>query len=209
VSSIVIVPGRHPGREARSDAFCRLRLGGLRVESTPESGNLFPSSEARSAMQPPDALRVSDAAVVARYLQVRSLLHDRHLALVERLVLDRYEVHPTRRMPATLSSCVRTGFLRPGEGELWPVVFLTTVDVSLGLCVELSPETVAGLGTTLNGPRKVRHRGWEDWWGWEKPIGQIRPGFFDLAADAQEEAIVAWYTEGLEWLAGAGLLQRR
>jgi hypothetical protein len=160
-------------------------------------------------MQTPDALRASDAAVVARYLLVRSLVHDRYLALVERLVLDRYLVHATRRLAATLTGCVRTGFQRPGEGELWPVVFLTTVDVSLGLCVELSVERVAGLGTTLNGPRRIRHRGWEDWWGWEKPIGQARPGFFDLGVEAQEEAVVAWYGEGLEWLASAGLLHRR
>src|SRR5258708_503474 len=112
-----------------------------------------------AAMQSSDALRVSDAAVVARYLQLRSLLHDRHLTLVERLILDRYLVHPTRRLPSTLVSNVRTGFIRPGEGELWPVVFLTTVDISVGLCVELPAERVAGLGTTLNGPRRIRQRG--------------------------------------------------
>jgi hypothetical protein len=160
-------------------------------------------------MQSPDALRASDAAVVARYLQLRSLLHDRFLARVERLVLDRYLVHPTRRMPSTLVCNVRTGFLRPGEGELWPAVFLTTVDISLGLCFELPADRVANLGTMLNGPHRLRQRGWEDWWGWERSIGQVRPGFFDLDADLQEEAVVAWYAEGLEWLAGAGLLRKR
>jgi hypothetical protein len=156
-----------------------------------------------------DSLRASDPAVVARYLQLRSLLHDRHLARVERLVLERYLVHSARRIPPTLLCNLRAGFVRPGEGELWPVVFLSTIDISLGLCVELSAERVANLGTTLNGPRRIRQRGWEDWWGWEKPIGAVRPAFFDLDDALQEEAIIAWYSEGLEWLAGAGLLTRR
>ncbi len=160
-------------------------------------------------MSSSDTMRASDAAVVARYLQLRSTLHDRHLTRVERLVQERYLVHPSRRLPSTLLCNVRTGFVRPGEGELWPVVFLTTVDISLGLCVELSAERVANLGTTLGGPRRIRQRGWEDWWGWEKSIGAVRPGFFDLDAARQEEAVVAWFAEGLEWLAGAGLLARR
>jgi hypothetical protein len=160
-------------------------------------------------MSSADVLRASDAAVVARYLQLRSLLHDRHLARVERLILDRYLVHSSRRLHSTLLYDVRAGFVRPGEGELWPVVFLSTVDISLGLCVELSPERVANLGTTLNGPRRSRHRGWEDWWGWEKPLGQLRADFFDLDPGLQEEAVVAWYSQCLEWLAGAGLLARR
>jgi hypothetical protein len=156
-----------------------------------------------------DTLHASDAAVVARYLQLRSLLHDRHLARVERLVLERYQVEPTRRAHSTLVTHLRAGFERPGEGELWPVVFLTTVDISLALCVELSPERVAALGTTVNGPTRVRHRGWEDWWGWERPLGQVHPDFYRLTPEQQEEAIAAWYAEGLEWLAGNGLLRRK
>jgi hypothetical protein len=160
-------------------------------------------------MQSSDSLRASDPAVVARYLQLRSLLHDRHLARVERLILDRYFVQPTRRLHSTLLTDFRSGFIRPGEGELWPVIFLSTIDIYLGVCVELSAERVAGLGTTLNGPRRIKQRGWEDWWGWEKPIGQLRPGFFDLDANLQEDAVVSWYSECLDWLVGAGLLKVR
>jgi hypothetical protein len=159
-------------------------------------------------MQSPDALRASDAAVVARYLQVRSILHA-HLGRVERLVLGRYDVHPTHRLPSTLLALLRTGFIRPNEGELWPVVFLTTVDVTVALCVELSPQRVAELGTTLNGPRRIRQRGWEDWWGWETSLDQLRADFHDLDPASQEEALVAWYSQGLEWLATGGLLLRR
>ncbi len=159
-------------------------------------------------MQSPDALRASDPAVVARYLQVRSILHT-HLGRLERLVLGRYDVHATHRLPSTLLALVGTGFIRPNEGELWPVAFLTTVDVTLALCVELSPERVAGLGTTLNGPRRIRQRGWEDWWGWETSLGQLRPDFFDLDPTGQADALVAWYAQGLEWLAAGGLLVRR
>jgi hypothetical protein len=81
--------------------------------------------------------------------------------------------------------------------------------VYLALCVELSPERVAELGTTLNGPRRIRQRGWDEWWGWEKPIGQVHDGFFDLEPGQQEEAVLAWYGESLEWLAREGLLKRR
>jgi hypothetical protein len=160
-------------------------------------------------MQPPEALRLADAAVVARYLLVRSVIHDRHLARVERLVLERYLVEPSRRVHPTLLAHVRAGFERPDEGELWPVAFLTAVDVSLALCVELSTERVAELGTTVNGPQRLRHRGWEDWWGWETALGALRPDFFDLGPAEQEDAIAAWYGEHLEWLTGAGLLARR
>jgi hypothetical protein len=160
-------------------------------------------------MQTSEALRASDSAVVARYLQLRSAFHDRHLARVERLVQERYRVQPSRRVAPTLVAHVRSGFLRPGEGELWPVVFLTTVDISLALCVELSPERVAGLGTMLNGPQRLRHRHWEDWWGWERALGSLHPDFFDLPAAMQEDAIVGWYAECLEWLAGSGLLLRQ
>jgi hypothetical protein len=156
-----------------------------------------------------EAVRASDPAVVARYLQLRSLVHDRHLAPVERLIHERYLVQPTHRLPPTLVAHVHLGFLRPGEGELWPVVFMNTVDVTLGLCVELSPDRVADLGTTLNGPRRIRQRHWEGWWGWECPLGQLRDNFFELPAAAQEEAVTAWYAEHLEWLAHNGLLRRR
>jgi hypothetical protein len=156
-----------------------------------------------------DSVRASDAAVVARYLQLRTLLHDRHLARVDRLILDRYVVQATKRIHPTLPFHVRTGFVRPGEGELWPVVFMTTVDITLALCVELSGDRVAGLGTMINGPQRIRHRGWEDWWGWERPLGQLRPGFFDLDGQQQEDLFVAWYAEGLDWLAGSGLLRRK
>src|SRR5947199_5947462 len=131
-------------------------------------------------MASPDTLRAADAAAVARYLQVRGLLHDRHLARVERLVLERYHVQPTRRLHSSFAAHVRGGFVRPGEGELWPVAFTTTVEISVALCVELSAERVADLGTTLNGPHHVRHRHWEGWWGWEKPLAQLAPDFFDL-----------------------------
>src|SRR5262245_8392632 len=156
-------------------------------------------------MSSPDVLRSADAAAVARYLQVRGLLHDRHLARVERLIVERYHVQPTRRLHSSFAAHVRCGFVRPGEGELWPVAFTTTVE----LCVELSAERVAELGTTLDGPRRIRHRSWEDWWGWEVPLAQITAGFFDLDAAAQEEAIAAWFAERLEWLARGGLMRRR
>jgi hypothetical protein len=157
-------------------------------------------------MDPTEALKASDAAVVARFLQVRAVFHDRHLARVERLIQERYLVQPSRRLHSTLIAHVRGGFVRPGEGELWPVVFLTVVDISLALCVELSEERVAGLGTMLNGPHRLRHRTWEDWWGWEKPLGTLHPDFFDWSVQQQEDAVVAWYQECLDWLANGGLL---
>jgi hypothetical protein len=157
-----------------------------------------------------DALRASDAVAVARYLQVRALFHDRHLPRVEQLIQARYMVAPASRpLPATLVCDLRNGFMRPGEGDLWPVVFLTTVDISLALCVELSAERVASLGTTVNGPQRIRHRGWEDWWGWERPLGQIRSDFYELPLTLQDEAIVGWYAEHLEWLVSGGLLRRK
>jgi hypothetical protein len=159
-------------------------------------------------MQTSEALRAADSAVVARYLQVRSIFHDRHLARVERIIQERFLVQPTRRIPATLVAQVRGGYVRPGEGELWPVVFQTPVDISLALCVQLSGERVAALGTTLNGPRRQRHRGWEDWWGWEQPLAALHPTFFDMTALQQEDLFAAWFDEGLEWLANAGLLRR-
>jgi hypothetical protein len=147
--------------------------------------------------------------VAARYLQLRSAFHDRHLARVERLILERYLVEPTKRIHPTLVAQVRSGFVRPGEGELWPVVFLSTVDITVALGVQLSPERVAGLGTTINGPQRLRHRNWEDWWGWERPLGGLHPQFFEMSAAQQEDVFVAWYAEGLEWLAGGGLMRRK
>src|SRR5947207_1949315 len=99
-----------------------------------------------------DELRVSDAAVVARYLQVRSHFHDRTLPRVESHIEAHYRVEPSRRLAATLGALVRGGYERPGEGDLWPVVFLTPVDVSLALCLRIAPERLTSMGTVLNGP---------------------------------------------------------
>jgi hypothetical protein len=160
-------------------------------------------------MSSPEPLRESDAAVVARYLHVRSHFHDGLLARVAGHVQERYLVQPTQRVPATLVALVRAGFLRPGEGELWPVVFLSPVDVFLALCVQITPERLAGLGTMLEGPQRLRHRHWEDWWGWETTLAGVHPQFFALAAEQQDAAMLAWYTEHLAWLARSGLLRRR
>jgi hypothetical protein len=159
-------------------------------------------------MSPTDVLRLSDAAVVARYLHVRALFHDGLLARLERLVPERYEVQLTRRVAPTLVAQVRSGFVRAGEGEIWPVVFLTPAEVSVALCVEITAESLASLGTLLNGPQRLRHRYWEDWWGWEAPLGEVHPQFFELPADKQQDALVAWYLEGFEWLVHSGLLRR-
>ncbi len=155
-----------------------------------------------------DELRVSDASVVARYLQLRSHFHDCVLARVESHIEAHYRVRPTRRLAATLVALVRGGFERPGEGELWPVVFLTPVDVTLALCLRIAPERVTSMGTVLNGPQRVRHRHWEDWWGWETSPAALRPDFFELPAPGQDDVMVAWYVEHLEWLAQSGLMQR-
>jgi hypothetical protein len=156
-----------------------------------------------------DTLRASDAGVVARFLEMRSLLHDRHLARVERHILDHYRVQPTRRLHSTLVALVRSGFMRPGEGELWPVVFMTTIDVSVALLIDLTAERLAALGTTINGPQRIRHRGWEDWWGWERPLSALAPAFFDLPAAGQEDALARWCADRLDWLAANGLLTRK
>jgi hypothetical protein len=156
-----------------------------------------------------EGLRVSDAALVARYLQVRSHFHDQILARVETLIESHYLVQPTRRIGATLVALVRLGFIRPDEGDVWPVVFLTSVDVTAALCLQITGERLGSLGTVINGPQRIRHRGWEDWWGWETPLANIRPGFFDLSPGEQDDALVAWYAEHLEWLAHSGLMQRR
>ncbi len=160
-------------------------------------------------MHTSDALQPSDPAVVARYLQLRGAFHDRHLARVERHVLERYEVQPTRRVPQTLLAVVRTGFVRPGEGEMWPVVFLTALDVTVALCVAISAERVASLGTVLRGPQRLRHRGWQDWWGWESTLAGLHERFFDLSPLEQEDAVAAWFATGFDWLVGNGLLFRK
>ncbi len=156
-----------------------------------------------------EAFRVSDAAVVARYLQIRSLVNDKLLAHVEKGIQDRYRVAPARRLASTLTAHVRSGFVRADGGEVWPVVFLTAVDISAALCAQLSPEWLASLGTTLNGPQRLRHRLWEDWWGWEKGLAALHPRFFDLAADQQQDVVLAFYREGFEWLVQNGLLTRK
>jgi hypothetical protein len=160
-------------------------------------------------MESAECIRLSDPSVVARYLQLRSVLHDRHLVRVERLFPQRYEVQPARRMPATLQADVRGGFVSPGVGELWPVVFLTAVDVSVALCVQIQEDVMTQLGTTLNGPQRIRHRGWEEWWGWESPLAGLHARFFELLPLEQEDTIAAWFAAHLEWLAHAGLLRRK
>jgi hypothetical protein len=156
-----------------------------------------------------DGLRVSDAAGVARYLQVRGHFSDRVLARVESHIEAHYRVQSTRRVTATLVALVRSGYERPGEGELWPVAFLTPVDISLALCLRIAPERVTNMGTVLNGPQRIRHRQWEDWWGWETALAPLRPDFFALSGAEQDDAMVAWYIDHLEWLAQSGLMQRR
>jgi hypothetical protein len=159
-------------------------------------------------MSPGDGLRVSDAAVVARYLQLRSHFHDRILARVESHIEAHYRVRRAHPRAATLVALVRGGYERPAEGELWPVVFLTPVDVSLALCLRIAPERLTSMGTVLRGPQRIRHRHWEDWWGWETTLTGVSPSFFDLPAAEQDGATVAWYVERLEWLAQSGLMQR-
>jgi hypothetical protein len=160
-------------------------------------------------MEPSEGLRVSDAAVVGRYLQLRSEFHERLLARVELHIRDVYDVQPTRRITPTLVALTRLGFVRPGEGELWPVVFLTAVDITLALCVQLDADRLASLGTVLKGPQRLRHRHWEDWYGWETDLAGVHPKFFDLAPDKQEDALLGWYADRLDWLANNGLLARK
>src|SRR5205823_1417950 len=123
--------------------------------------------EIGTAMDSSEALRVSDPSVVTRYLQLRTVLHDRLLARLELLIRERYEVQPTTRIPATLVALVRKGFHRAREGEIWPIVFLTPVDVTLAVAVQISSERLTNLGTVVHGPQRLRHRHWSEWWGWE------------------------------------------
>lgn len=156
-----------------------------------------------------DGLRESDPAVTARYLGLRGYFHDHVLPRVETLLTERYAVQPVKRLSATLSVVLRGGFDRPGEGELWPAVFLTAVDIFPAICLQITAERLTGLGTALNGPRRIRHRHWEDWWGWESRLADLRPRFFELAASEQLDTLVGWYADHLEWLAHNGLLVRR
>jgi hypothetical protein len=156
-----------------------------------------------------EELRETDAAVVARYLQLRNYFHDQLLARVERHLCTGCEVQPTRRIPSTLSALVRNGFHRPGEGEIWPVVFLTAVDITLALAIQLTHERLADLGTVVNGPRPLRHWHWEDMWGWETSPAGVHERFFELPPAEQETTLLAWYDVGLSWLARNGLLKRK
>jgi hypothetical protein len=159
-------------------------------------------------MDPTEQLRLTDAAVVARYLQLRGYFQDGLLAQVEERLRTCYSVQPTRRLPTTLAALVRNGFHRPEEGEIWPVVFLTPVNITLALCIQLSVARLAALGTVVNGPRPIRHHHWEDWWGWEASPAEIHPRLFHLMGSEQEELILAWYDKHMEWLARNGLMSR-
>lgn len=156
-----------------------------------------------------DGLRESDSAVAARYLHIRSYLHDRVLGRLETQVATRFVVQPVRRIQPTLVAMVRTGFERAGEGEMWPVFFLTAVDISVALCLQIGAERLTNLGTMVNGPQRLKHRHWEDWWGWESSLGDLRPALFELSAALQEETLVAWYNDKLDWLVNSGLLRRK
>jgi hypothetical protein len=156
-----------------------------------------------------DQLRESDPAVVARYLHLRTYFHDQLLDKVDKLLTSRYELQPTRRIPSSLSTLVRAGYFRPGEGEIWPIVFVNAVDITLALFIQLSNERLAELGTVMNGPRPVRHLHWEEMWGWEVTLSTVHPRLFDLEALAQAEALLNWYTGCTEWLARNSLMKRK
>jgi hypothetical protein len=156
-----------------------------------------------------EAILASDEAVAARYLQLRTIIHDRHLARVERLVLERYDVELVRTRHSSFVCSLRTGFLRPGEGEVWPAVLLTMTEISVALFFEVDAERMAAMGTVLRGPHRVRHRGWEECWGWENTLADVHAHIFDLTAPDQEEALATWFTGNFEWLAHAGLLKRK
>ena len=65
------------------------------------------------------------------------------------------------------------------------------------------------LRTTVNGPQRIRQRGWEGWWGWEAGLGGVQADFYDLSAATQEEAVEAWFAARLEWLTAGGLLRAK
>jgi hypothetical protein len=160
-------------------------------------------------MSSAEILRTADPAVVTRYLQIRGIFNDQILAPLEKLAVERYQVQLSRRITSTLLAQVRHGFLRPEEGDIWPVFFLTPVDITAAVCVQITSARLAGLGTMLNGPQRIRHRQWEDWWGWEKTLLEIAPPFFEMPAEQQQEVLLHWFVERLEWLANSGLLPRQ
>jgi hypothetical protein len=160
-------------------------------------------------MDPVPGLQQSDCGVVARYLQVRTQLHDGPLTEVATLIESQYQVRPTRRIPATLIALVRGGFTRPGEGELWPVIFLGNVDITLALAAQISSERLSCLGTVIDGPHRIKHRHWEDWWGWEVSFGELPGPFYELSTADQQATMVTWFSNKLEWLARNGLLRRK
>jgi hypothetical protein len=159
-------------------------------------------------MSTAEALHPSDAAVVSRFFQVRGIFHDGVLARLEKLVPQRYQVQTTHRLASTFSAQVRVGFVRPGADEIWPVIFMTAIDISVALAVQITSEQLASMGTLLNGPQRLRHRHWDDWLGWEKYLHEIAPRFFEQTAEQQQGLLTAWCLEGFEWLAKSGLLHR-
>lgn len=156
-----------------------------------------------------DNLRESDPAAVARYLALRGFLHDQVLARVETLLGEHFLVEPTRRVPGALTCVLRNGFVRPAEGEIWPAVFLTAVNIYPAVCIQIAAERLTALGTAINGPQRLRHRHWEEWWGWETCLADLRPRFFDQPCDEQLDTLVGWYMDRFTWLARNGLLQRK
>ncbi len=156
-----------------------------------------------------DGLKAGDPGVVARYLQIRGYFYDQVLAEVEKALVASYVVVAVRRIPPTLPVLVRQGFLRPGDGEIWPVVFLSPRGVSVAVCAQISSTRLAALGTTVNGPQRIRQKTWEGWWGWETRLGDVSPGFFELAGAEQDQALSGWYERRFEWLATNGLMRRR
>lgn len=160
-------------------------------------------------MDPTEQLQLTDTTVVARYLQLRSLFLDGLFPQIEERIELRYDVQPTRRLSSSLVALVRNGFEHVGDGELWPVVFLTPVNISLALCVQLTGERLAELGTVVNGPRPIRHRLWEEWWGWETTLPELHPRLFQLYGPEQETLILTWYDKNLDWLARNGLMKRK
>jgi hypothetical protein len=160
-------------------------------------------------MNASDGLREIDDSVVTRYLQIRSFFHERVLGRIGERILEQFAVTPTRRIGATVVALLRNGFVRLDEGELWPVVFLTPVHIAPALCVQISGERLAELGTMLNGPQRIRERHWEDWVGWETPLASLAPTFHNLSHEEQEATILGWYQNHLDWLVNADLLQRR
>lgn len=156
-----------------------------------------------------EQLYESDPAAVARYLHLRSYFHDRLLMEVDKQMRTQYELQPTRRVPATMTTLVINGYFRPGEGEIWPLVLLGVVDITLGLFIQMGSDRLASLGTVVNGPRPVKHRHWEEMWGWETSLGSVHPQLYRLAPADQEAALLSWYRIGLEWLARNGLMKRK